>query len=165
MKILQILAISACMVAFANAENTADSNPTQKIIKSGELGGFKGDSKIFSGNVQVGMKFQSNAWHNFSGAEVSFERGARTAWHSHPAGQILLVTKGEIYTGTRDGVVHIARAGDVIECPPNLEHWHGAGVETSGTHIALTLEIDGKNVVWKEKVKEEEYLGALKKAK
>lgn len=173
MKILKTLAISACMVAFANADSKVDnkadtkvdSSSSQELIKIGELGGFNGNATNFDGKVSVKMKFQSSDWHNFSGAEVSFEKGARTAWHSHPSGQILLVTKGAIYTGTRDGAVMVAKSGDVIKCPPNLEHWHGAGIESSGAHIALTFEKDGNNGIWKEKLSEQEYKEAIAKAK
>lgn len=135
----------------------------QEITRKGALGGFKGDSKNFSGEVMVDMLFTSNKWRNFSGGMVRFAPKARTAWHTHPAGQTLVVTEGIIYTGTRDGIVDVARAGDVISCPPGVEHWHGAGVESSGAHIALTLEKDGTNGIWGEKLSDEEYENALAK--
>lgn len=137
----------------------------QKITKKGSLRSFNGDSKIFSGEVKVDMLFSANKWRNFSGGLVRFSPKARSAWHTHPAGQTLLVTQGTIYTGTKEGMIGIAHEGDVISCPPNVEHWHGAGIESSGTHIALTPEKDGVNVVWGEKLSDEEYLLAIANAK
>ncbi|WP_258031442.1 cupin domain-containing protein [Campylobacter concisus] len=78
---------------------------------------------------------------------MHFPRGVRTAWHTHPAGQNLIVTQGKIYTGTADGIVQIARPGDVVLCPPGVKHWHGAGgLHEDGEYIAVTFEKDGKNV-------------------
>lgn len=110
------------------------------------------------------MMFQANEWRDFSGGLVSFSPKARSAWHTHPKGQTLIVIDGEIYTGTQGGIVQVAHKGDVISCPPNVKHWHGAGESQSGAHIALTSEVNGKNVVWLEKVSDEEYKNALKKA-
>lgn len=95
---------------------------------------------------------------------MHFPRGVRTAWHTHPAGQNLIVTQGKIYTGTADGVVQIARAGDVVLCPPGVKHWHGAGLHEDGEHIAVTFEKDGKNVAWMEHLSEDEYKSLIEKA-
>ncbi len=95
---------------------------------------------------------------------MKFSPDARSAWHTHPKGQTLIVTNGTIITATEDGVVQVAKAGDVISCPPNLKHFHGATADEKGEHIALTSEIDGKNVLWLEKVSDKEYEEALKKA-
>ena len=126
---------------------------------------IKGDSRIFSGEVRITMLFDKNAWRNFSGARVHFSPKARSAWHTHPAGQTLIVTQGVIYTGTKNGIVHKAEAGESIACPPNVEHWHGAGLESSGTHIALTQYDKDSNVVWGDKLSDEEYLQAIKRVK
>lgn len=138
---------------------------TQEVVKAGSLGGFKGDSKIFSGEVNVKMLFKSGDYRNFSGAEVTFSPKARTAWHTHPAGQTLIVTQGTIYTGTKQGITQIAKVGDVVLCPSDLEHWHGAGLKEKGAHIALTHEKDGKNVTWLELLSDTEYEGYIKEAK
>ncbi|WP_270969247.1 cupin domain-containing protein [Campylobacter upsaliensis] len=110
------------------------------------------------------MLFNKNAWRDFSGAKVHFSPKARTAWHTHPAGQTLIVTQGVIYTGTKDGINHKAEVGESISCPPNVEHWHGAGLESSGTHIALTQYSKDSNVIWGDKLSDEEYLQAIKQA-
>ncbi len=146
-------AFIAAAVAFcaANAESNA-----QILVKKGELGSSKGDSKIFTGEVKVSRMF--------GGALVEFSAGARSAWHTHPAGQTLIVTKGVILTATEQGVVQLASEGDVVLCPPDLRHFHGATDKQNAAHIALTGIKDGQNVVWLEKVSDKEYKEALKKA-
>lgn len=145
--------------------NVASAKDAQEIVKAGSLGGFVGDDKIFTGKVKVTKLFNDAPYRPFGGGLVEFERGARSAWHTHPAGQTLLVTKGVIITGTEQGEVQIAREGDTILCPPNLKHWHGASDKQNGAHIALTGVKAGNNVNWLEKVSDEEYKTALKKAK
>lgn len=138
---------------------------TQTITKNGELGSLKGDPKIFSGEVKVSMLFKSSSWREFSGALVEFSKNARSAWHTHPAGQTLIVTEGEILTKIPGQAANIAKKGDVISCPPNIRHFHGASDTSHGNHIALTQEKDGKNVNWQELVSDEEYAKALKEAR
>ena len=142
----------------------AKMQKTQEVVKAGSLGGFKGYSKIFSGEVNVKMLFKSGDYRNFSGAEVIFSPKARTAWHTHPAGQTLIVTQGTIYTGTKQGITQIAKVGDVVLCPSDVEHWHGAGLKEKGVHIALTHEKNGKNVTWLELLSDAEYEGYIKEA-
>lgn len=137
----------------------------QELIKQGSLGGFKGDSKIFSGEVNVEMMFETNEWRDFSGGLVKFSPKARSAWHTHPKGQTLIVVDGTIITGTQSGIVQVAHKGDVISCPPNVRHFHGAMPTQSGSHIALTSAIDGTNVVWGEKVSDSEYEKAVELSK
>lgn len=138
---------------------------TQTITKSGELASLKGDSKIFSGDVKVSMMFKAEAWREMIGALVEFDKGARSAWHTHPAGQTLIVTEGEILTKVPGQKASIAKKGDVISCPPNVRHFHGATDASSGSHIALTQEKDGKNVAWENLVSDSEYKEALKEAR
>lgn len=145
--------------------NITNAKEAQELIKAGSLGGFVGDEKIFTGKVKVTKLFNDAPYRPFGGGLVEFERGARSAWHTYPAGQTLIVTKGVIITGTEQGEVQIAREGDTILCPPDLKHWHGATDKQSGAHIALTGVKDGNNVKWLEKVSDEEYKAALKKAK
>lgn len=151
-----------CILTVLGGFAMADS---QSITKSGELGGFKGDSKIFSGDVKVSMMFKSDSWRDFGGALVEFSKNARSAWHTHPAGQTLIVTQGEILTKVPGQKAVITKKGDVISCPPNVRHFHGATDTSSGSHIALTQEKDGKNVSWENLVSEAEYKEALKEAR
>ena len=92
-----------------------------------------------------------------SGASVAFERGARTAWHSHPLGQTLIVTAGTGWVQQWGGQVQEIWQGDIVWIPPNLKHWHGATASASMTHIAVQESLDGKAVEWMEKVSDEQY--------
>ena len=168
-KFSKIIALMAIVGGFsmANAADTANlakSENSQELVKFGSLGGFDGDSKIFTGKVRVTKLFNEASYRAFGGGLVEFSAGARSAWHTHPAGQTLIVTDGVIITATEEGVVQLASKGDTILCPPNLRHFHGATDKQSGSHIALTGVKDGKNVVWLEKVSDKEYKEALKKA-
>lgn len=96
---------------------------------------------------------------------MEFSKNARSAWHTHPAGQTLIVTQGEILTKVPGQKAVITKKGDVISCPPNVRHFHGATDTSSGSHIALTQEKDGKNVSWENLVSEAEYKEALKEAR
>lgn len=145
--------------------NLLEGVQMQELESKGIHGNFKGDSKIFSGNVKVSMMFKSNEWRNFSGALVEFEPSARSAWHTHPQGQTLIVTNGEILTKVPGQKAFIAKKGDVISCPIGVKHFHGATNTSSGAHIALTGEKDGKNVEWFELVSDKEYKEALDEAK
>ncbi|WP_425531739.1 cupin domain-containing protein [Helicobacter mastomyrinus] len=163
-KLLAIASVVALGCTNITYAQEVKMQKTQEIVKAGSLGGFKGDSKIFSGEVNVKMLFKSGDYRNFSGAEVTFSPKARTAWHTHPAGQTLIVTQGTIYTGTKQGITQIAKVGDVVLCPSDIEHWHGAGLKEKGVHIALTHEKDGKNVTWLELLSDTEYEGYIKEA-
>lgn len=139
---------------------------TQVLVKKEALAVYdKMSDKIFAGGLpKVTLLFGATPYANVGAALVHFPCGVRTAWHTHPAGQNLIVTKGKIYTGTADGILQIASAGDVVLCQPNLKHWHGAGVQEDGEHIAATFEKDGKNVTWLEHLSEDEYKNLIKKA-
>lgn len=117
---------------------------------------FKGPEKYFTGEVEVNTLFPANDTAHYSGAYVTFQAGARTAWHSHPAGQHILVTSGMALTGTRDGSIIEFRKGESVWCPPNTDHWHGASGNKPMTHLVITGFKDGNNVVWKEKVSDEQ---------
>ena len=134
----------------------------QTHFPAGSQPSFKGPEEYFTGDVQVDMLFPNNEHTHFSGSQVTFQPGARTAWHLHPAGQHLIVTSGIGLTGTRDGRIIEFKEGDALWCPPDIDHWHGATPHTAMSHIALTGDLDGENVVWKEKVTDEEYLSANK---
>ena len=101
--------------------------------------------------------FQRTDPARVGGAIVTFEPGARTAWHTHPLGQTLIVTSGVGWTQCEGQAVQEIRAGDVIWCPPNHEHWHGATPTTAMSHIAIQEMLDGKNVHWMEHVTDEQY--------
>jgi quercetin dioxygenase-like cupin family protein len=102
--------------------------------------------------------FAREAPSRITGAIVSFDPGARTAWHSHPLGQTLIVTAGVGWTQVEGGPILEFHAGDILWCPKERKHWHGATPHSSMTHIAIQEYLDGRNVTWMEKVSDEDYL-------
>ena len=128
------------------------------IKRSGAQPSTKGSAEWFTGAVRVDPLFNPLDPARVSGALVTFEPGARTAWHTHPLGQTLAVTSGCGWTQCEGGPIVEIRPGDVIWCPPNHRHWHGATPTTAMTHIAIQEALDGKAVVWMEKVADEQYL-------
>lgn len=131
----------------------------QTLYASGSQQSFKGPAAYFTGEVKVDMLFPGNDTAHYSGAYVSFAPGARTAWHMHPAGQHIIVTKGTALTGTRDGKIIKFKEGETVWCPPDIDHWHGATPDAAMTHLVITGSRDGKNVIWKEKVTDADYHG------
>jgi quercetin dioxygenase-like cupin family protein len=103
------------------------------------------------------MLFQANAPARTAGANVTFEPGARTAWHTHPLGQTLIVTAGVGWVQRQGGLVEEVQPGDVVWFPPGEKHWHGASATTAMSHIAIQEALDGKVVDWMEKVTDEQY--------
>lgn len=141
------------------SETAAKDDGLQQVYRAGTQGAFKGPENLFTGDVQVDLLFPSNETAHYSGAYVTFQPGARTAWHYHPAGQHMIVTSGIALTGTRDGKIVRFNEGDSVWCPPDIDHWHGATPDAPMTHLVITGKKDGENVIWKEKVTEEQYLG------
>ena len=127
------------------------------IQKSGSQPSGKGPAQFFTGNVRIDPLIQSTAPARVGGAIVTFEPGARTAWHVHPLGQMLIVTAGCGLTQVQGGPVVKIRPGDVVWCRPGEKHWHGATATTGMTHIAILESLDGKAVDWMEHVTDEEY--------
>ena len=120
--------------------------------KSGE-----GPTDWFTGNVRIDPLFEAPEPARVRGASVTFEPGARSAWHTHPLGQILIVTSGSGWVQSEGQPKVDLRPGDVVWCPPNERHWHGATPTTAMTHIAIQEALDGKVVEWMEKVTAEQY--------
>jgi quercetin dioxygenase-like cupin family protein len=155
-----ILLASLFPLAWAAVTAAADrvaASQTQTVSIAGSQPAAKGPAEYFTGNVRVDPLFAAKDTAPFSGAYVTFEPGARSAWHKHPAGQHLIVTSGVGWTQEWGGRTVEIRAGDVVWCPPGVKHWHGATPTTAMTHIALTGTVGGKNVDWLEKVSDEEY--------
>ena len=128
-----------------------------EIKRIGSQPSEKGPSDYFTGTVRVDYLFQPREPARASGANVTFEPGARTAWHSHPLGQTLIVTAGCGQVQLWDGPIEIIRPGDVVSIAPGEKHWHGATATTAMTHIAIQEQLDGKAADWKEHVSEEQY--------
>ncbi len=130
-----------------------------EIKRGGSQVSVKPLVEYFTGTVRLDPLFQSLAPARANGNSVTFEPGARTAWHTHPLGQILVVTAGCGLTQRWDGSVEEIRPGDVVWIPPGEKHWHGAAPTTAMTHIAIQEQIDGKQVEWLEKVSDEQFAG------
>ena len=129
-----------------------------EIKRCGSQPSYKGPTDYFTGVVRVDPMFQPNAADRASGASVTFEPGARTAWHTHPLGQTLIVTAGYGLVQRWGGPIEEIRPGDVIWFPAGERHWHGASPTTAMTHIAIQEQQDGKVVDWLEQVSDEQYL-------
>jgi quercetin dioxygenase-like cupin family protein len=128
------------------------------IKRIGSQASDKGPSEWFTGTVRIDPLFQAPAPAHVRCASVTFEPGARTAWHMHPLGQTLIVTAGCGWVQRDGGPVDEIHAGDVVWFPPGEKHWHGATAMTAMTHIAIQEQLDGKTVDWMEKVSDEQYL-------
>ncbi len=127
------------------------------IQRSGTQPSTKGPAETFTGSVRVDPLFKAPAPARGFGALVTFEPGARTAWHTHPLGQILIVTAGCGLVQSAGGPARKIRPGDVVWCPPGEKHWHGATATTAMSHIAIVERLDGKAVEWMEHVTDEQY--------
>ena len=127
------------------------------IKRSGSQPSGKGPSEYFTGAVRIDPLFEAPDPARAVGASVTFEPGARTAWHSHPLGQTLVVTAGCGRAQRWGDDVQEIRPGDVIWTPPGEKHWHGATATTAMTHIAIQERLDGKTVDWMEQVSDEQY--------
>lgn len=130
-----------------------------EIKRSGSQASSKGPSDWFTGTVRIDPLFVAAEPGRASGASVTFEPGARTAWHTHPLGQTLIVTSGLGWAQRWGEPIEEIRSGDVVWIPPNEKHWHGASPKTAMTHIAIQEALDGKAVAWMEHVSDEQYRG------
>ncbi len=130
-----------------------------EIKRSGSQPSGQGPADWFTGTVRIDPLFQVSDPARTSGASVTFEPGARTAWHTHPLGQTLIVTAGCGRVQRWGGPVEEIRPGDVVRIPAGEKHWHGACPSTAMTHIAIQEQLDGKVVEWLEKVSDEQYQG------
>lgn len=140
------------------------ANPTDKmeIIHSAELKSIKGPEAVFSGAATIEPLYmpKDTAGKEVSAATVTFEPCARSAWHTHPKGQLLIVTSGTGWIQQEGETKQLIKAGDTIWTPAGVKHWHGATDKTSMTHIAVQpYSSEGKNVDWQEKVTDEQYFG------
>ena len=127
------------------------------ISRNGSLPSAKGPAEWFTGSVRIDPLIPTTPPARVGGAIVTFEPGARTAWHRHPLGQMLIVTAGCGLVQSEGGPVVKIRPGDVVWCPPGEKHWHGATSTTAMTHIAIIEALDGRNVEWMEHVTDKEY--------
>src|SRR4051812_14679419 len=151
------LAGFVCVLA-AGAADAQTNAPSQEIVRAGAQRSQQGPADYFTGHVRVDPVWAANADINAAGGLVTFEPGARSAWHTHPRGQRLMVISGAGLTQEWGKPVQPLRPGDVVWCPPGVKHWHGATSTTAMTHLHVTgSEPDGRSVTWMEKVSDEQY--------
>lgn len=143
--------------AGAAAPDVASASQQMVVTRAGSQPSARGPVQYFTGTVRVDPLFGPRAPSTVAGAAVTFEPGARSAWHTHPAGQVLIVTAGVGRVQQWGAAVQEIRPGDVIWTPPGVKHWHGAAPATAMTHIAIQEAVGGKNVEWMEKLSDEQY--------
>ncbi len=133
--------------------------PGLRISRNASVASAPGPSANFTGQVRVDTPFRAEAPGRVSGGLVTFEAGARSAWHTHPLGQTLIVTQGAGLVQRWGGPIQEIRPGDVVWIPPGEKHWHGAAPATAMSHIAISEHLDGKSVDWLEQVSDAQYRG------
>jgi len=135
----------------------SESSQGIRVTRSGSQPSRQGSAENFTGSVRIDPLFNANAPSRASGGRVTFKPGARTAWHTHPLGQTLIVTAGSGWVQQWGGPTQEIREGDVVWIPPGQKHWHGATPTTSMSHIAIQEHLEDKSVEWMEKVSDEHY--------
>ena len=143
-----------CMLASAVSAQTAGSIT---VTPAGSQPSTVGSSEYFTGAVRVDARFRATEPGRVGGGTVTFEPGARSAWHTHPLGQTLIVTEGVGLVQHWEGPVQQITPGDIVWIPPGVKHWHGAAPTTGMTHIAISESLDGKTVKWMEQVSDAQY--------
>ena len=157
MRIYATIAISLCLLPSSVHSQTSKDQGAIQIMRRGSQSSRQAPAENFTGSVRVDPLFQAHAPAHASGALVTFEPSARTAWHTHPLGQILIVTAGTGRVQRWGDPVEEIHQGDVVWIPPGQKHWHGAVPNSSMAHIAIVEELDGKTVEWMEKVSDAQY--------
>lgn len=154
-----LLASTAAFATSGSANTPAEPAASEQIMitRNGSQASLKGPDNWFTGQVRVDMLFQPQAPARTSAALVTFEPGSRTAWHTHPLGQTLVVMGGKGWVQEWGQEKRDIQPGDVVWFPPNVKHWHGAGETTALSHIAIQEALEGKSVDWLEKVSDEQY--------
>lgn len=140
-----------------NTLETQTKRAHMEIKRIGSQPSMKGPEDWFTGTVRIDPMFQASEPARVGGASVTFEPGARTAWHTHPLGQTLIVTAGCGRVQREGGSIEEIHPGDVVWFPPGEKHWHGAAPNTAMTHIAIQESLDGKAVDWMEQVSDKQY--------
>lgn len=148
--------LAATTLTFALLAGPAAAEGMQ-VFPNGSRPSVKGPEANFTGAVRVDPLFTAPEQGRISAGQVTFEPGARSAWHTHPAGQVLIVTSGTGWVQEWNGRKREIKPGDVVWTPPGVKHWHGATATTGMSHTAIQESVDGRNVEWMEKVSDERY--------
>lgn len=156
MKFLAASTMMLSMLAPAVSVAAEDEDKV-KVQRSGAQPSQTGPTNYFTGQVRIDAPFQGSDDARVGGATVTFEPGARTAWHTHPLGQTLIVTQGRGWVQEWGGKVQEMNQGDIVWIPQGVKHWHGATADTAMTHIAIAESLNGSPVTWLEQVSDEQY--------
>ena len=157
--IASVLSATAALFGGETPTQSLEGAPVMEITRKADQTTIDGPAEWFTGRVTISGQFQREAPSRVGGAIVHFEPGARTAWHVHPLGQTLIVTEGIGWTQIEGGPKLEFHAGDILWCPPEHKHWHGATPNGSMTHIAIQESQNSSPVTWLEHVTDEQYLG------
>jgi quercetin dioxygenase-like cupin family protein len=144
-------------VGGAQTASAEETDGMMQITRAGSQASRPGSQEYFTGSVRIDALFPVREPSRVSAGSVTFEPGARTAWHTHPLGQTLLITSGVGWVQREGGPIEEVRPCDIVWFPPGLKHWHGATPTNAMTHIAIQETQNGKNVDWMEKVSDEQY--------
>ncbi|MDD0852144.1 cupin domain-containing protein [Halobacteriovorax sp. GB3] len=165
---VNILITTIIAMQLVGCSSFAGKKESRKMVitKQSKVAHFNSTSPVFTGSVAVKMLFTEQGTSKLTGADVTFSKKARSAWHTHPKGQLLVVTKGSGLVQQWGENARKLKAGDVVWTPAGVKHWHGAGVKHELTHTALQeKDNNGKNVNWLEKVSDEQYEKAVSEVK
>jgi quercetin dioxygenase-like cupin family protein len=149
--------ISAAALAAKEPNMKTDTSKPINVIRAEQERAQKGPAEYFTGDVKIDSPFGPDEPSHIFGASVTFEPGARTAWHVHPLGQLLVVTDGKGFVQRWGETAQEIQSGDLVWIPAHTKHWHGASPDTAMTHIAVQEQLDGSAVEWQEKVSDEQY--------
>lgn len=148
---------TALTLSMMAAGTPTDAAAPIRVTKAGSSASVAASADYFTGRVRIDAPFQADAPARVGGATVSFEPGARTAWHTHPLGQTLIVTTGVGYVKEWGKPAQQIRPGDIVWIPPGVKHWHGASPKVAMSHIAIAEAVDGSPVTWMEQVSDAQY--------
>jgi quercetin dioxygenase-like cupin family protein len=151
------LIATASIIGLVATGALADNATSVHVTPAGTQASVAGPVDFFTGAVRIDAPFKGTGMARIGGATVTFEPGARTAWHTHPLGQTLIVTAGAGWVQQWEGKTQEIRSGDTVWIPPGVKHWHGASPRSGMSHIAIAEALDGKVVDWLEKVSDEQY--------
>lgn len=154
---MKLLAASTLILSMSAPAAIAETEEKVKIQRSGSLPSRPGPEDYFTDKVRIDAPFAGTEPARVGGATVTFEPGARTAWHTHPLGQTLIVTQGRGWIQVWGDPIQEMNQGDIVWIPEGVKHWHGATPETAMTHIAIAESLNGSPVDWMEKVSDEQY--------
>ena len=155
---MKLLAATAVMLSLLAPTTFAAENASITVMRIGTQPSVQAPEANFTGAARVDSRFKMSAPGRVGGGIVTFDAGARTAWHTHPLGQTLIVTAGAGLVREWDGPIQEIKPGDIVSIAPGVKHWHGASIATGMTHIAIAEALDGTAVSWMEKVSDEQYL-------